>query len=488
MKAHLQVAVIHYHLNPGGVTRVIENSIHALQKSQSNIEIGIISSSSLPKTINVKSEKLPCLGYSDKEVDLPPEKLISELKKACFNLFQKLPDIWHFHNHSLGKKNSLGEIITQLAKEGCNMLLQTHDFGENGRTECYQRLLTSPKGTSELYPIRENIHYGLLNRRDLEILEGATPNPAYKKNIHIISNPVSKEKLEKSIPKREIMDVDSLILYPVRGIRRKNIGEIVLWSALTGDDTGFAISLSPENPKEKPQFNRWKQFSAKHNVPVAFGINDSKKFSFAQIINAADIIITTSIMEGFGMTFLEPWLYGKSLCGRDLPDITKDFKEKGIQLETLYSELPIPIDLINRKEFKNNLLRSLQKRSEVYRERFNRDHFEQEFDSLTQKGFIDFAILEETSQEKVILEVLHNPNTKKLIKEKVSLTPNQPKDIKANQEIVAREFDEVSSGKTLKSLYTQIAQSKPQNPLSFLDDKKILNAFLKLKNYSLLCN
>ena len=50
-------------------------------------------------------------------------------------------------------------------------------------------------------------------------------------------------------------------------------------------------------------------------------------------------IINVSVAEGFGLGFLEPWSFGKSLCGRNIPDITSDFTQLGVNLENLYSNL-----------------------------------------------------------------------------------------------------------------------------------------------------
>ena len=37
---------------------------------------------------------------------------------------------------------------------------------------------------------------------------------------------------------------------------------------------------------------------------------------------------------------------GKALIGRDLPEITRDFTESGLDLDHMYATLPIPLDLL----------------------------------------------------------------------------------------------------------------------------------------------
>ena len=58
-------------------------------------------------------------------------------------------------------------------------------------------------------------------------------------------------------------------------------------------------------------------------------------------MNGADRIVTTSRREGFGMSFLESWLFGKPVVGRNIGYVTQDFKEEGLVLENLYDKLPV---------------------------------------------------------------------------------------------------------------------------------------------------
>ena len=64
---------------------------------------------------------------------------------------------------------------------------------------------------------------------------------------------------------------------------------------------------------------------------------------FESLVLSSEFIITTSITEGFGFSFLEPWTAKKMLWGRKLPDICEDFEKNGVQLDHLYTTLNIPI-------------------------------------------------------------------------------------------------------------------------------------------------
>jgi hypothetical protein len=57
------------------------------------------------------------------------------------------------------------------------------------------------------------------------------------------------------------------------------------------------------------------------------------------IVRVADLIITTSVLEGFGFAYLEPWILDRPVIGRSIPFITPDFQLKGIKLGHLYTVL-----------------------------------------------------------------------------------------------------------------------------------------------------
>ena len=66
-------------------------------------------------------------------------------------------------------------------------------------------------------------------------------------------------------------------------------------------------------------------------------------------MNSVSGIVTTSIAEGFGLGFLEPWTFNKFLNGRNIPDITEDFSKLGVKLDHMYSRVEIDFDHIKNK-------------------------------------------------------------------------------------------------------------------------------------------
>ena len=136
----MKVAIVHYHLEPGGVTRVIENTLAAWAEMGKAIETVVLSGrpysgKSIPDTRVIQG-----LDYATSEKAIPPELLMDRMKEAARNSLGGMPDLWHVHNHSLGKNPSLTKACALLAQKGEFMLLHPHDFAEDGRPHNFKTL------------------------------------------------------------------------------------------------------------------------------------------------------------------------------------------------------------------------------------------------------------------------------------------------------------------------------------------------------------
>ena len=56
----------------------------------------------------------------------------------------------------------------------------------------------------------------------------------------------------------------------------------------------------------------------------------------------SDYCITTSKLEGFGLSYMEPWLTGTPVAGRNLPNITSDLIASGMRFPALYKGIEVP--------------------------------------------------------------------------------------------------------------------------------------------------
>lgn len=328
------IGLLHHHLRRGGVTRVLLTQAALLRDAGEPVCIfsGEAPAEPLPEGIELRL--FPDLNYGQGA----PAATVGRIRS--FLRAQTDIHLWHIHNHNLGKHPAVTAALLDLAASGAPLLLQIHDFAEDGRPALLRALADSLGDIfSRLYPCGPTVHLATLQPRDAAILRhaGAPPNC-----LHILPNPVP---LPPPLPPPA--HPPRLILYPGRCIRRKNLGEFLLWALHHRRDFHFATSLTPENPAERPAFAQWTAFARTANLPVTFGIGEQPGTSFREVMSQADLCITTSVGEGFGMCYLEPFAHGRPLCGRNLPDITAALSADGIDLSPLYSRMPVPLPLLS---------------------------------------------------------------------------------------------------------------------------------------------
>jgi glycosyltransferase involved in cell wall biosynthesis len=510
----MNIAIVHYHLNRGGVTQVVRNhllALDAISERDQHIRAAILFggrkqgwNDDLPERLNSVSLKLcpiPRLDY-DPRPDAEPEALAAEMRSQLQRLeFSPGETVLHVHNHSIGKNASLPGALRILAQEGYSVLLQIHDFAEDFRPDHY-RLLQDAIGreflNETLYPQAAQTHYAVLNRRDFSILKQAGVDES---RLHYLPNPIvpaSEEILDKEQARRKLHDRCNIardqqyVLYPVRGIRRKNLGEALLWSLLAGNSTVVGITLAPMNPAEQVHYTVWKKLAAELGLACCFETGEEHGLGFAENLAAADLMLTTSVAEGFGMVFLESWLSDRHLAGRNLPEITSDFVSAGMRYYSIYDRLNVPIEWIGRDEF-----------AELFQSHYNRilngydfpavhrEELESLLDEKIQENLVDFADLNEPLQEKVIRNVAGHSNARNELKElnpTLSDAANTAMEtITHNKRRIEQTYSLIPSGHRLQKILQTVATSSRGDWDSGLkNSRKILEIFLDPTRFRLI--
>ncbi len=242
-----------------------------------------------------------------------------------------------------------------------------------------------PNWHSVLYPAFPNIKYIAINRYDLTRLieHGIEEN-----RVFYIPNSVDRsiippdnrgEELRKRIIEREELDPDvRFILYPVRCVRRKNVEEALFLTQFfntlartrpVGRNFRLSgafhliVSIRPTEEDDARYAGRIVEFAREHKLPLTIGIDDLvsieretdprepgriKKYSIGDLYSVSEMVITTSILEGFGFVYIEPWILNRPVIGRSIPLITPDFQASGMKLGHLYNAL-----IVDRQDFKD---------------------------------------------------------------------------------------------------------------------------------------
>ena len=461
----MRVAIVHFHLQTGGVTRVIQHACETLISAGHQVLVltGEAPRQPLPMQVAV----LPGLGYEERRAQQTPDELAAALLRTAREHLGAVPDIWHVHNHCLGKNLILPGALIRLARGGHRLLLQAHDFAEDGRPALYQRLRDRladgdvSRLSALLYPLAPQIHYAVLTARDRSFLADAGV-PAT--NLHLLANAVSAPapSPEPNLEADGVFDAlqlrrdgGRLWLYPTRAIRRKNLGEFLLWAALGDEQDQFATTQAPQNPKEQTRYRRWVGLAAELGLPVEFELGN-RIDDFPGLLASAHALVTTSVGEGFGLAFLEPWLSGRPLAGRDLPEITRDFRANGIQLDGLYQRLLVPLDWIDVERLRAAFTSALIANAAAYGHPLSNDALEHAWRSAVDDVHIDLGRLDELAQETVIRHLRADPGARNDLSPSALTATKVPRLIATNDAAIRAEYSLSGYGSRLASIYAEI--------------------------------
>jgi glycosyltransferase involved in cell wall biosynthesis len=478
---HLKVALVHYHLRTGGVSRVVATQSAVL--TAAGIEHLILSSG--PQRDGLPQAIIPELDYTS-EALISPEALYQKLQAACQRQLGSVPDVWHFHNPTLGKNILFPEVIARLARTDAALILQLHDFAEDNRPENYPLLKTE-----EIYPLAPRVHYAFLNRRDQTALQTAGLS---REQSHLLPNLIQLPP-QKPLEQTPEPSGETIVLYPVRGIRRKNLGEVLLLAALAPRGTQFAISLAPENEQWQEIHQFWEDLAHELKLPVRFDVTDREppvsgaKCDFPSWQRHATHFLTTSVAEGFGLTFLEPIALQKPLLGRDLPEITDDFRADGIHHPHLYESLSIGLEFIDENQLRTALTEKLTSLYQQYNQPLNEHQIATAWNHLTRDGTVDFGNLPEDMQETLIRKITAAPEPPEPF---LALKNQLTKNLTARTSAVSRDrlqpYTPAHSPNQLLELYRKALSSPKQPPhhLRWLPKGEVLAQFLQPERFHFL--
>lgn len=242
-----------------------------------------------------------------------------------------------------------------------------------------------PHWHSILYPAFPNIRYVAINRYDRSRLieHGIEEN-----SVYYIPNCVDRsiippdnrgDELRRKIIAKEKLDPSvRFLLYPVRCVRRKNVEEAIFLTQFFNslaegkasrktcrlkDKFHLLVTLRPTEGDDAEYTKQLTDFVSEHNLPVTVGLEDLvslereaapkdpdriTKYSMGDVYRASDLVVTTSILEGFGFVYVEPWIVDRAVIGRSIPLVTPDFQAAGMKLGHLYTAL-----LVDGQDFKD---------------------------------------------------------------------------------------------------------------------------------------
>jgi glycosyltransferase involved in cell wall biosynthesis len=185
---------------------------------------------------------------------------------------------------------------------------------------------------------------------------------------------------------------------PIRLIRRKNVVEALLLAATADDPVQLLVTLDANSEPERPYAEAVKDLFRRHNHAAVVGFGHElvgSVFGFDDLLLASDVVVTTSLLEGFGFTFLEGANRGIPLLGRNLNELTSDFAAAGFPGDSLYEQFLVPVNRETREEMMSKGRQFAQKQGQLLGlNNSTIDRFGDEVQAIFSDDAVDFGFLE----------------------------------------------------------------------------------------------
>ncbi len=435
----MDLVIFHYHFLTGGVTTVVTRAIEAFRRYLPGIGKITLVAGRIPlepswlKSLAVEVHQLPEIDYLDANALSDPAGDSGKLAGLLLGLFSSTESIWWVHNFHLGKNPLFTEALLEIAENSAQrMILQIHDFPESGR---YLNLLTLSRFLNRdfvnrgfinhgfinrpLYPQVPNVHYAVLNQRDYDLLRKVGLS-----RVSLLENPVSPylperegTPAEKAVLKKKLSTLfgrvfprydpgKPLLLYPVRAIRRKNALESALIAELSPGRVNLVISLPGLSSTEKQYSNLVEAQYRLGRIRGLWAIGAANTLPFEDLIGASDLILSTSVQEGFGYLFINALQWRLPLLARDL-DILEGLKPMFSDYPAhFYRELRVSLSRDLRQKLSGTYRRKIENLQKQFPEKiFSRQDLSFLTDTM-QRFFeqdpVEFSYLPAREQESVL--------------------------------------------------------------------------------------
>lgn len=436
----MKIAFVHYLIGDrSGVNSVMSANISSIKKMYKNVKIILVG-----KYIRDISKDKDIHYVDAGELDISKDKKKEYSKEDIYmymehgeQIYNKLKVILRgfdyvvFENPTLGINPSATYCFYRFAKKNAalegktKVIFRIHDFAEDRGGNFIDLLKFSGKESSPywhqiIFPKLKNLGYIVINSVDVKRMHGH--GLVEENKVSYLPNPVDEsllqkdaktsEKLRELLIEKENLPKDiKFIFYPVRIVPRKNVEEAILLTTLINYhfNENYHLLVSLRKKSQEHYAAQLERFIKKHKLPATIGINEHvtlhrtykgkklKTFGIGDAYNICDKVITTSLLEGFGMFFIESWYHNKAIFGRDLPAITHDFKKQGINLEHLYSAL-----FINKKDYKD--IKDLNEKLKIIAKLKNREFREEVYEENKHQLEGIFRLFNKDYEKKLIKE------------------------------------------------------------------------------------
>jgi len=369
--------VVHYHLRPGGVRRIIELALpHIISTAPVRLESITLAAGEIPDAgwleglgKELRGTELrffcePAFRYLAEQRSSPERvrlRIRSALKTVMREFSPRSALIWA-HNLALARNLILSEELAAFSEQyGLPLLSHHHDLWFENRwsrwsemRSCGFRSLSAVARAS--FAARARVCHFTINRMDNAVLSRhlSKERARYLPNLAHPSKAPTRASIRgaRSWLKSQLGDDSPVWISPTRFIRRKNLAEAILLTRWLRPDGWFVTTAGVSSREELHYARTLKAASRKGNWRVRFELiadNNGSAPPIIDLISGSEAMLLTSAQEGFGLPYLEAAALRKPLIARHLANVVPDLLELGFRFPNLYKEIFIAPGLLELK-------------------------------------------------------------------------------------------------------------------------------------------
>lgn len=369
------LVVVHYHLRPGGVRRIIELALpHIVSTAPNPIDSVILATGersdgawrealirSMPTT-QVHFFCEPAFRYLTEQrssAEVIRVRVLSALERLAAKFPPAETLIWA-QNLGLARNLILSDELAKFStRHRSSLLSHHHDLWFENRwarwnemRACGFRSLSAVARAS--FAAKARVCHVTINKLDYAVLSKhfgsqakCLPNLAQRGR-----RPASARiRATRDWLKSQLGGDCPVWIFPTRFLRRKNLAEAVLLARWLRPEAWFVTTAGVSSWEEKNYARRLEAASLRAKWKARFRILDANKSAppIEDIAVASEVMLLTSAQEGFGLPYLEAAALEKPLVARHLPNVIPDLLELGFSFPHLYQEILIAPDLLDLK-------------------------------------------------------------------------------------------------------------------------------------------
>jgi glycosyltransferase involved in cell wall biosynthesis len=395
----VNLVIVHYHLRPGGIRRVIELATPHLLRALPNVATVTLACGAAsdekwqrqfaalihPARLEVRVER--AFNYFS-EQKIAPAKIQQRIRAALEKILQAGDPadflVWA-HNLGIGRNLLLSREVADLCNtRGITLVSHHHDLWFDNRWRRWPELRRSGfRSLAEVakttFPAAPGIRHAGINSEDATVLQKHF-GPA----AALLPNPVPRQRPPRPAAvrgarrwiERTLREHDAPVwILPCRLLRRKNVAEALLLTRWLRPEAWLITTGGASSADELPYFHKLERGAHHHHCRLRLGVlqgDETDKPSVAELMAASEVVLLTSIQEGFGLPYLEAAAANRPLIARNLPNVAPDLRRFGFRLPQAYDEILVSTGLFHWKaerarqqklfaRWRNNLPTALRK-------------------------------------------------------------------------------------------------------------------------------